>query len=105
MGETKNKSSKQMRKQQRSQETKRRKTPQRRNPTKSDSINRFKLGEYSQEDIAEVKKLKALTPFAVASKLDIKISAAKKLLQTLEKNRDIQQIASGQNLKIYKLIT
>jgi ribosomal protein S25 len=104
MGEAKNKSSKQMRKQQRPRETKRQKTSQRRNPTKSDSIGRLNLEKYSQDDIAEVKKLKALTPFTVASKLNINISSAKKLLRTLEKDGIIQQVASGSKLTIYKSI-
>ena len=104
MSKAKNKSSKQTKKQKSAQETKQRRTRTKRIAKNADSTARLSFGDYSQEEIAEVKKLKALTPFAVASKLNIKISAAKKLLQTLEKNRAIQLIASGPNLKIYKLI-
>jgi small subunit ribosomal protein S25e len=103
MNEAKNRSSKQKGKQKPSQETKPRSARSRRKTIKEDSTDRLNFGNYSQEDIAEVKKLKVLTPFAVASRLNIKISAAKKLLQMLEKNKIILQIASGPNIKIYKL--
>jgi small subunit ribosomal protein S25e len=104
MSKAKNKSSKQAKKQKSVQETKQRRTRTKRTIKNVDSTAQLSFGDYSQEEIAEVKKLKVLTPFAVASRLNIKISAAKKLLQTLEKNRIIQLIASGPNLKIYKLI-
>ncbi len=104
MSKAKNKSTKQAKKQKSVQETKQRRTRTKRTKKNVDSTAQLSFGDYSQEEIAEVKKLKVLTPFAVASRLNIKISAAKKLLQTLEKNRIIQLIASGPNLKIYKLI-
>lgn len=103
MSKIKNRSSKQTGKQKHSQETKPRRARSKRKAIEVNSTDRLSFGDYSQEDLAEVKKLKVLTPFAVASKLNIKISAAKKLLQMLEKNGIILQIARGPNIKIYKL--
>ena len=55
-----------------------------------------------QKIVAEVKKLGALTPYAVSTKYGIRISAAKDFLEQLEANGAITQVSSSHNLKIYK---
>jgi len=52
--------------------------------------------------VAEVKKLGVLTPYAVASRYSIRISAAKDFLEQLEANGAITQVSGSHNLKIYK---
>src|SRR5208337_2819259 len=52
--------------------------------------------------IAEVKKMNVLTPYAVATRYNIRISTAKTFLNQLETNGAIQLIAGSHNLKIYK---
>jgi small subunit ribosomal protein S25e len=50
----------------------------------------------------EVKKMKVLTPFAVASRFNIRISAAKDFLEQLEQNGAVQLVSGSHKIKIYK---
>ncbi|MCW4031461.1 MAG: hypothetical protein NWE80_03760 [Candidatus Bathyarchaeota archaeon] len=54
--------------------------------------------------VNEVKKIKVLTPYAVASKFNIRISAAKDFLVQLEQNGAVQLVSGNHNLKIYKSV-
>jgi small subunit ribosomal protein S25e len=52
--------------------------------------------------IAELKKMHVLTPYAVATRYNIRISAAKSFLEELKENGTIQVVSGSHNLKIYK---
>ncbi len=52
--------------------------------------------------IAEVKKMNVLTPYAVATRYGVRISAAKDFLEQLEANGTIQLVSGSHNMKIYK---
>jgi len=52
--------------------------------------------------IAEVKKMHVLTPYAVATRYNIRISAAKDFLEELQQNGTIQLVSGSHNIKIYK---
>ncbi|MGC9345495.1 MAG: hypothetical protein ACP5ER_01710 [Candidatus Bathyarchaeales archaeon] len=52
--------------------------------------------------ISELKKMRVLTPYTVASRLNIRISAAKDFLEQLEENGVIQMVSGNHSLKIYK---
>ncbi len=52
--------------------------------------------------VAEVKKMNVLTPYAVATRYGIRISAAKDFLEQLEANGALQLVSGSHNLKIYK---
>jgi small subunit ribosomal protein S25e len=52
----------------------------------------------------ELKGLKVLTPFVVASRLNIRLSLAKDFLNELEKRKMVEYVSGGKNLKIYKLL-
>jgi len=52
--------------------------------------------------VGELKKMSALTPYAVASRFGIRISAAKDFLEQLEENGVIQLVSGSHNIKIYK---
>jgi small subunit ribosomal protein S25e len=52
--------------------------------------------------VGEVKKMNVLTPYAVASKFNIRISAAKDFLEQLEQNGAVQLVSGNHNIKIYK---
>ena len=55
------------------------------------------------EDLSnELKKMKAITPYSLAMKYNIKLSLAKDWLELLDQTGTIQKIASGSSLKIYK---
>jgi len=55
--------------------------------------------------VNEVKKMKVLTPYAVASKFNIRISAAKDFLEQLEQNGAVQLVSGNHNIKIYKHVS
>ena len=50
----------------------------------------------------ELKKMKAITPYALAMKYSIKLSLAKAWLNLLNQKGNIQKIAGNSSLKIYK---
>ncbi len=55
------------------------------------------------EDLSnELKKMKAVTPYSLAMKYNIKLSLAKDWLELLDQKGTIRKIASGSSLKIYK---
>lgn len=55
----------------------------------------------SEKIANEVKKMKTLTPFAVAARFNIRLSVAKDLLRQLEQQGIIQFVSRSRNLKIY----
>lgn len=52
--------------------------------------------------ISELKKMHVLTPYAVATRYNIRISAAKDFLDQLKQNGTIQLVSGSHNIKIYK---
>ncbi len=56
----------------------------------------------NERNVAEIKKMNVLTPYAVATKFGIRISAAKDFLEQLEKNGTVQLVSGSHNLKVYK---
>ena len=53
--------------------------------------------------VAELKGLKVLTPSAVATRYNIRVSLAKAFLKELEKRKMVEYLSGGKNLKIYKV--
>jgi small subunit ribosomal protein S25e len=56
----------------------------------------------NEKIVGELKKMSVLTPYAVASRFNIRISAAKDFLEQLEENGVIQLVGGNHNIKIYK---
>jgi len=56
----------------------------------------------SEKTIGEIKKLKVLTPYAVASRFDLRLSVARDVLEELEQKGVIQYVSGSRNIKIYK---
>ena len=56
----------------------------------------------NEKIVNEVKKMNVLTPFAVASRFNIRMSAAKDFLEQLEQNGAVQLVSGNHKLKIYK---
>lgn len=104
MGGAKRKSLAQAEKQQQLQASKQEKTAQKAGKAKP-KIGETKFGsrEIGEEGLKELAGIKALTPFSVATKFGVKLSVAKDMLETLEKRKAIEQVASGRGLKVYKL--
>lgn len=56
----------------------------------------------NEKNVNEIKKMNVLTPYAVASRFNIRISAAKDFLEQLEQNGAIQLVSGNHNIKVYK---
>jgi small subunit ribosomal protein S25e len=58
----------------------------------------------NEKIVTEIKKMSVLTPYVVASRFNIRISAAKDFLEQLEENGAVQLVSGSHNIKIYKPI-
>ena len=56
----------------------------------------------NEKIVGELKKMPVLTPYAVASRFNIRISAARAFLEQLKENGVIQLVGGNHNIKIYK---
>lgn len=56
----------------------------------------------SEKIVGELKKMPVLTPYAVASRLNIRISVAKDFLEQLEEEGVVQLVSGNHSIKIYK---
>lgn len=57
----------------------------------------------SEKVIGELKKMHVLTPYSVATRFNVRISAAKELLDHLQQNGTIQLVSGNHNIKIYRV--
>ncbi|MGQ9530037.1 MAG: hypothetical protein ACUVQX_00625 [Candidatus Bathycorpusculaceae bacterium] len=58
----------------------------------------------NEKIVGELKKMNVLTPYAVASRFNLRISAAKDFLEQLEEEGVVQLVSGSHNIKIYKAI-
>ena len=56
----------------------------------------------SEKVLSELKKLKVLTPFTVASRFELRLSVARDMLEELEQKGVIQFVSGSRNTKIYR---
>ena len=56
----------------------------------------------SDKVIGEIKKMKALTPFIVASRFNLRLSVARDMLDELAQRGIIEYVSGSKNIKIYK---
>ncbi len=56
----------------------------------------------NEQIIGELKKMRVLTPYAVASRFNVRISIAKDFLEQLEERGIVQMVSGNHSLKIYK---
>ncbi len=56
----------------------------------------------NEKIVAEIKKMPVLTPYNVATKYGVRVSAAKQFLAQLEQNGAVQLVSGGHNVKVYK---
>ena len=108
MGGAKKKGLAQAEKQQKRQERKQQKETKK-TAKRSRSDAQLKKGEVTAQEVIEknlneLAKIKALTPYAVATKYNIKINDAKNILKQLEGKRAVQEVARGRGIKVYKFV-
>ncbi len=56
-----------------------------------------------KEVLSELKKMKVITPYAVASRFNLRLSIAKDLLERLNDAGLIELVSKGRNVQIYKV--
>jgi len=52
--------------------------------------------------VKEIKRMKVLTPYAVASRFDLRLSVAKDFLEELQERGVVTYVSGDRNVKIYK---
>jgi small subunit ribosomal protein S25e len=53
--------------------------------------------------LSEISKMGAITPYALASQFNLRISVAKDLLEELERKRLVRSIGGNARIRIYRL--
>ena len=56
----------------------------------------------SKKVLSELRGMKAITPYTVASRFNLRLSVAKDFLKELERRKIVEYVSGGKNLKIYK---
>lgn len=56
----------------------------------------------NEKTVGELKKMHVLTPYSVASRFNIRMSAAKDFLDRLEENGVIKRVGGNHSIKIYE---
>jgi ribosomal protein S25 len=84
------------------EETEKKKKEKAGQPKEKKAIGVIPPDAKSEKVVNEIKKMNVLTPYAVASRLNIRISAAKDFLEQLEENGAVQLVSGSHNIKIYK---
>ncbi len=104
MGGKKKLGIKQMEKQQgdKAEEKSKKKDEKKGPPQKKTTISILPPDAKDQRVVAEVKKMGVLTPYAIATRYGIRISAAKDFLEQLESNGAIDLVSASHSIKIYK---
>jgi len=70
------------------------------------TIGTLEKPELSREELMDqLKRMKAITPTGVAIQFNLKVSAAKRLLEELRRNGIIDIVSRSHNLKVYALNT
>ncbi|MGC8998002.1 MAG: hypothetical protein ACP5JW_01155 [Candidatus Bathyarchaeia archaeon] len=54
--------------------------------------------------LEELKKMRVLTPYTVATRFNIRISAAKDFLERLEEDGLVQLVSGNHDIKIYRAV-
>jgi small subunit ribosomal protein S25e len=58
--------------------------------------------DLSEKVIGEVKKMKALTPYTIASRFNLRLSVARDMLEELAQRGIVEYVSGSKYLKIYK---
>ena len=103
MGGKKKKSLTQMEKAQRRAEEKRRKREARLRESQTKGLARVIMPDIKDQKVLdEIKKMSVITPYAVASRFNIRISIAKDMLEKLHQRGLVTSVSGNRNLKIYR---
>jgi len=56
----------------------------------------------SKEVVDQLKKIRVLTPYTVATRFDLRLSVARDFLEELEKQGIVEFVSGSKNVKVYK---
>ena len=59
----------------------------------------------SKEVLGSLQAMKAITPTSIATRFNLKISVAKKMLNKLEEQGKVKLAARSSNLKVYVMVS
>jgi ribosomal protein S25 len=108
LGGAKKKSLAQMEKQQTQQDTGKKPEPAKKSKTKTvaekKSIGGITLPNFDDPKFnGELSKLGALTPYAIATQFNVRLSVARDILEELERRRLVKPVGGNARIKVYKL--
>jgi ribosomal protein S25 len=107
MGGAKKKSLAQMEKQQSQQDAAKKPEPAKKSKGKTVAEKKTAgIGLPNLEDekfIGELSKIGALTPYAIASQFNVRLSVARDILEELERRRLVKSVGGNTRIKIFKL--
>lgn len=105
MGGAKKKSLAQMEKAQVQQDTKT--EPQKKSKTKTVLERKTRSVEVPDLDdskfLSELSKIGAITPYALASQFNLRVSVAKDLLEELERKRLVKSVGGNARIRLYRI--
>ena len=106
MGGAKKKSLVQMEKQQKIKEEETKKKTKKTKASVEKKTGAIDLPDLSSKEfLGELSKMKAVTPYGLASRFGLRFSVAKDVLEELEKRGTVQLVAGSSRLRIYKAST
>lgn len=109
MGGAKKKSLAQMEKQQTQQDTSKKPEPAKKAKGKAvtekkSSMSGIALPNFDDPKFnGELSKLGALTPYAIATQFNVRLSVARDILEELERRRLVKPVGGNARIKVYKL--
>lgn len=105
MGGAKKKSLAQMEKQQKIKEEETKKAAKKAKASVEKKTGAINLPDLSSKEfLGELSKMRAVTPYGLASRFGLRFSVAKDVLEELEKRGVVQLIAGSNRLRIYRAV-
>lgn len=71
--------------------------------TKAKTIGIFSPDLKDKKVLDELKKMKVITPYALASRFNLRISAAKNFIKEMEQQGAVEYVSGNRNIRIYKM--
>ena len=81
------------------------KRPQKKETAPGTSARQQRINLSTEELVAELTKIKAITPYAVASRFNVKLGEARRVLRDLERQGRIRCVGGNSRLRIYSPAT
>ena len=102
MGGKKKPSLKQLEKMQRRKEQREREKQRKMISSAEKRATQITPPEIDENLIKDLKRMKVLTPYTIASRFDLRLSVAKDFLEELHQRGIVTYVSGGRNIKIYK---